>query len=75
MKTLIGTAISIKMEKTAVVKVETFWKHPLYEKRVKKTKKYLAHDEIGVKQGDKVKIAETKPVSKRKRWKILEIIK
>jgi len=75
MKTLIGTVISTKMQKTVVVKVDTLWQHPLYKKRVKKSKKYLAHDGLGVKEGDKVKIAETRPMSKRKRWKITEVIK
>lgn len=75
MKILTGTVISIKMQKTAVVKVDAFWRHPIYGKRVKKTKKYLAHDELGVKEGEKVKIGETRPISKRKKWKILGVIK
>lgn len=75
MKILTGTVISTKMQKTVVVKVDTFWKHPIYEKRVKKTKKYLAHDELGVKEGQKVKIGETRPISKRKKWRVMEVIR
>jgi small subunit ribosomal protein S17 len=73
-KTFIGQVVSDKMEKTVVVKVDVLWQHPLYKKRVKRSKKYLAHDEKGVKVGQKVKIGETRPMSKRKRWKILEVI-
>lgn len=72
MKTLEGTVTSTKMDKTAVVTVELRWRHPLYKKIVKRSKKYLAHDELGVKEGDKVKIIEIRPISKRKRFKILE---
>jgi len=75
MKALIGTVISTKMQKTVVVKVDTFWEHPLYKKKVKKSKKYLAHDELGVKEGTKVKIAETRPMSKRKRWRVVEVVR
>ncbi|OGW15015.1 MAG: 30S ribosomal protein S17 [Nitrospinae bacterium RIFCSPLOWO2_12_FULL_45_22] len=63
------------MQKTVVVNVERRTPHPLYQRVVKQTKKYLAHDEreeCGV--GDKVKIIETRPLSKRKRWRVLEII-
>ena len=75
MKTLIGQVVSDKMEKTVAVKVDVLWQHPLYKKRVKRSKKYLAHDEIGVKVGQKVKIEETKPRSKRKSWQVLEVVK
>lgn len=75
MKKLIGTVVSTKMQKTAVVKVDAFWRHPIYGKRVKKTKKYLAHDELGVKEGERVKIGETRPISKRKRWRVIEAIR
>ena len=74
MKQFIGTVISTKMEKTAVVLKERLWKHPIYKKRVKRSKKYLVHDEIGVKVGDKVRFVETKPISKRKVWKIVEVL-
>jgi len=75
MKFLTGTVVSTKMQKTVVVKVNILWLHPLYKKRVKKSKKYLAHDELGVKEGDKVKIAETRPISKRKRWRVVEVVR
>lgn len=71
MKTLTGTVISTKMEKTVVVTVERRWRHPLYKKIVKRSKKYLAHDEFGVKDGEKVTIQETRPISKLKCWKVM----
>lgn len=75
MKTLVGQVTSDKMTKTVVVNVDVFWQHPLYKKRVKRSKKYLAHDELGAKVGQTVKIGEVKPISKRKRWQVLEVIK
>lgn len=72
MKSAIGEVVSTKMNKTAVVKVERHWRHPMYKKIVRKSKKYLAHDELGVTVGDKVRIHEVKPISKRKRWRIVE---
>lgn len=72
MKTFIGKVVSVRMDKTAVVVVETKKMHPLYKKSVKKTKKYHVHDEIGVKEGDKVLIVETRPRSSTKKWKIVE---
>ena len=63
------------MQKTVVVKVNRLWTHPLYKKIMKKSKKYLCHDEIGVKDGDKVLIQECRPISKKKRFKIIKIIK
>jgi len=74
-KQLTGTVISTKMEKTAVVKVNRLWTHPLYKKTIRRSKKYLAHDELGVKEGDKVIIKECRPVSKKKRFIIVEIIR
>lgn len=74
MKKITGRVIGTKMPKTATVLVERLWKHPIYKKRIKRSKKYLVHDEIGVKVGDKVLIQETKPISKRKRWKVLEVL-
>jgi len=74
-KVRIGKIVNNKMQKTVVVNVERRTPHPLYQRVVKQTKKYLAHDEreeCGV--GDKVKIIETRPLSKRKRWRVLEII-
>lgn len=75
MKIFEGKVISTKMEKTATVEVEVFKTHPLYKKRIRRTKKYHAHDEIGVKEGDWVKIGECRPISKTKKFKILEVIK
>lgn len=72
MKTLSGIVTSTKMRKTAVVKVDHRWRHPLYQKTVKRSKKYLVHDEVGVKEGDVVTIVETRPLSRRKRWKIIK---
>lgn len=70
MKILKGMVISTKMNKTAVVRVDRQWKHPLYQKAVKRSKKYLVHNEGSVKEGDMVTIVETKPMSKMKRWRI-----
>jgi small subunit ribosomal protein S17 len=75
MKTFVGQVVSAKMKKTVVVAVETKKPHPVYKKRVKKTKRYHLHDELGVKEGDWVKIGEIRPVSKTKRWKIVEVVK
>ena len=74
-KTRVGRVVSDKMDKTTVVAVETFVKHPLYKKRVKNTVKFKAHDEnneCGI--GDTVKIMETRPLSKDKRWRLVEIV-
>src|SRR5580765_2447854 len=65
---------SDKMSKTVVVRVDRLVKHPVYRKYVKKRKKFMAHDEMGAKIGDKVKIQETRPLSARKRWCVIEII-
>ncbi|HEY3364603.1 MAG TPA: 30S ribosomal protein S17 [Symbiobacteriaceae bacterium] len=74
-KTRIGVVTSDKMEKTVVVSVETLVEHPLYRKRIKMTKKFKAHDEQNqCKIGDKVRIMETRPISKDKRWRVVEII-
>lgn len=75
MKIFRGRVVSDKMEKTAVIAVERFFHHPVYKKRIKKTKRYKAHDELGVKVGDVVEIQETRPLSKEKRWRIIKIIK
>lgn len=70
-----GIVVSNKMEKTIVVAIETMTLHPIYKKRVKKTTKFKAHDEQNVAQiGDKVKIMETRPLSKDKNWRLVEII-
>ncbi len=74
-KTRVGVVISDKMDKTVVVAVETRVKHPLYKKFIKSTKKFKAHDEENVcGVGDKVEIMETRPLSKDKNWRLLNII-
>ena len=74
-KTLIGTVESNKIDKTIVVKVETAVRHPIYKKIVKRTYKLKAHDEENVCQvGDKVKVMETRPLSKDKRWRLVEVV-
>ncbi|MGC9017495.1 MAG: 30S ribosomal protein S17 [Caldimicrobium thiodismutans] len=74
-KEFIGTVVSDKMDKTVVVMVETLVKHPLYGKYIKRRKKFMAHDENNeCKIGDKVLIEETRPLSKRKRWRVKQIV-
>ncbi len=74
-KSMTGTVTSDKMEKTITVSVETVKQHPLYRKTVKTSKKYKAHDENNeANAGDVVKIMETRPLSKDKRWKLTEIV-
>jgi small subunit ribosomal protein S17 len=74
-KEKIGYVVSDKMQKTVVVAIETFVKHPLYGKIMKRTYKLKAHDENNdCKIGDKVKVMETRPLSKEKRWRLVEII-
>ena len=74
-KVMIGTVTSNKMDKTVVVSVETSVRHPIYGKIVKRTYKLKAHDEENsCKQGDRVKVMETRPLSKDKRWRVVEII-
>jgi small subunit ribosomal protein S17 len=70
-----GLVVSSKMAKTVVVAVETRRVHPLYKKAIRLTRKYKAHDENNAcKPGDKVKIVETRPLSKEKRWRVAEIM-
>ena len=74
-KEKIGIVISNKMQKTIVVKVENRYSHPIYLKTIKKTKKYLAHDEKNICNiGDQVLLEESRPLSKRKRWTIIKIL-
>lgn len=74
-KTRVGRVSSDKMDKTVVVGVETTVRHPLFGKTIRTTKKYKAHDEKNeCRIGDKVKIMETRPLSKEKRWRVVEII-
>jgi len=74
-KTRIGKVVSNKMDKTIVIAIEDSVKHPLYKKVIKRTSKLKAHDEkneCGI--GDKVKVMETRPLSKDKRWRLVEIL-
>ncbi len=71
-----GVVVSDKMDKTITVAVERRTQHPEYKRVIKKTKKYKAHDEDNLcNEGDKVRIMETRPLSKTKRWRLVEIIK
>ena len=72
----IGTVVSNGMEKSVVVQVDYLVSHKLYKKRIKKSSKFMAHDQDNICEvGDKVKIVSTRPLSKRKRWQVVEIIK
>ena len=74
-KQKIGIVISNKMAKTIVVKIENRYPHPIYSKTLTKTKKYVAHDELQeCNIGDQVLVEECRPLSKRKRWKLLKIL-
>jgi small subunit ribosomal protein S17 len=75
MKQFKGKVVSTKMQKTAVVLVERLWQHPVYKKRVKRSKKYLVDNKINAKLGDQVIIQEVRPLSKQKRFKIFQVIK
>ena len=76
LKTLTGTVVSNKMQKTIAVVVERLVKHPQYGKYIRRTTKLLAHDESNVsQQGDLVSIAECRPFSKRKSWRLVEVIR
>lgn len=70
----IGVVFSDKMTKTVVVRVDRTVQHAMYRKYMKKRKKFMAHDELGASEGDKVRIVETRPLSARKRWRVAEII-
>ncbi|MDA8096381.1 MAG: 30S ribosomal protein S17 [Clostridia bacterium] len=70
-----GTVVSDKMDRTVVVAVETLGQHPLYGRTIRRTKKFMAHDdENQCRMGDKVKIMETRPLSRHKRWRVTEIL-
>jgi small subunit ribosomal protein S17 len=70
----VGLIASDKMEKTVVVRVDRLVKHPKYKRYVRRTSKFMAHNELGAKVGDKVRIIETRPFSARKRWRVTEIL-
>ncbi len=74
-KVLTGKVVSDKMEKTVVVAVESLVRHPLYQRTIRRTQKFKAHDEENsCRIGDKVKMMETRPLSKEKRWRVIEIL-
>lgn len=74
-KSRVGIVVSSTMEKSVVVQVSYLVAHKLYKKRIKKSSKFMAHDEKNIcKVGDKVKIVSTRPLSKRKRWEVTEIL-
>jgi small subunit ribosomal protein S17 len=70
----IGIVQSDKMQKTVVVRVDRLVLHPRYRRYVRRTSRFMAHDELGATIGDKVRIVETRPLSNRKRWRVLEIV-
>ena len=75
-KERIGTVVSDKMDKTITVRVERIARHPVYDRSVKTATKFKAHDEANIaKMGDVVRIQETRPLSKTKRWRLVEVIK
>ena len=75
-KTKTGRVVSDKMDKTIVVAVEIVAQHPLYKKRIRRTRKFQAHDEANqAHTGDLVRIAETRPISRHKTWRLLEIVR
>lgn len=74
-KTRVGVVVSDKMDKTCVVKVERLVQHPLYGKTMRRTVRLKAHDEENAcKVGDRVRLMETRPLSKEKRWRVVEIL-
>ena len=75
MKVFEGIVTSAKLNKTVTVKVARYFLHPLYKKRIKLTKKFLCHDEIGVKEGETVSIQECRPLSAHKHFIVLKMIK
>lgn len=71
-----GVVVSSKMQKSVVVRVERTVRHPLYAKVLKQSKKYMAHNEdASVREGDTVRIMECRPLSARKRWRVIEVVK
>ena len=74
-KERVGTVVSDKMDKTVVVAVENRFPHPIYQKTVSRTKRYKVHDEANTcKVGDRVRITETRPLSRTKRWAVAEVL-
>lgn len=74
-KTRVGFVVSDKMDKTVVVRVESTRRHPMYAKTLRRVRKFKAHNDGNVaRQGDKVLIAETRPLSKEKRWRVVQVL-
>ena len=72
---LVGQVLATKMQKTVTVRVDRSFRHPVYEKVMRSSKRYLAHDDLGVKAGDMVRIVETRPYSKRVNWAVEAVVK
>jgi small subunit ribosomal protein S17 len=70
----VGVVVSAKMQKTVVVAVERLVRHGLYRKTIKRTSTFMAHDEQGARKGDTVRIVESRPLSRHKRWRVQEIL-
>ena len=74
-KTRVGRVVSDKMDKTVVVAIEEITAHPVYGRRIRRTKKLKAHDEENqAREGDTVRVMETRPLSREKRWRVIEIV-
>jgi len=73
-KVRFGTVVSDKMQKTVVVRVERQVRHRKYKRYIRRRTKFMAHDEVGAHTGDIVRIVETRPLSARKRWRVVEIV-
>lgn len=69
-----GVVVSAKTAKTVVVQVVRLFRHKLYSKTIRRTSAFMAHDELGASNGDRVRIVESRPLSKRKRWRVAEIV-
>jgi small subunit ribosomal protein S17 len=70
----VGVVVSAKMQKTVVVAVRRLVHHPVYKKTIRRTSTFTAHDEKGAREGDTVRIVETRPLSKTKRWRVQQIV-
>jgi small subunit ribosomal protein S17 len=70
----VGVVTTAKMQKTVVVAVQRFVRHGYYRKTIRRTASFMAHDELGARAGDRVRIVETRPLSRQKRWRVAEIL-
>ena len=70
----VGVVTAAKMQKSVVVAVERLVRHSFYKKTIRRTSKFMAHDELGARTGDRVRIVETRPLSRLKRWRVAEIL-